>query len=125
MGNESGDGRIMEEIGGLLVHAKQAQAALDKGLAAQAQQAEAIARLIIHAELVLKQLRAEAEQIGARAEQAGTEAVRDQVRESLSANVGKAAGIAFAPLVNGFTQQIEDARRAASNRSRRAGGEIF
>jgi hypothetical protein len=116
MANESGDGRIMEEIGGLLVHAEQAQAALDKGLAVQAQHAEAIARLILHADLVLKQLRAEAEQIGARAERAGAEAVREQVRESLSkagADVGKAAGIAFAPLAKGFTQQIEDARRAA------------
>ncbi len=116
MAAESGDGKIMEELGGLLVHAEQAQAALDKGLAQQARHAEAIARLILHAELVLKQLRAEAEQIGARAEQAGAEAVREQVRESLSqagAKVGKAAGIAFAPLVEGFTQQIEDARRAA------------
>ncbi|WP_161915614.1 hypothetical protein [Methylosinus sp. C49] len=116
MAAESGDGKIMEEIGGLLVHAEQAQAALDKGLAQQARHAEAIARLILHADQVLKQLRVEAEQIGARAEQAGAEAVRDQVRESLSkagADVGKAAGIAFAPLVKGFTQQIEDAHRAA------------
>jgi hypothetical protein len=115
MANESGDGKIMEEIGGLLVHAEQAQAALDKGLAAQAQHAEAIARLILHAELVLKQLRAEAEQIGARAEQAGAEAVREQVRESFSkagADVGKAAGIAFEPLMRDLGRQIEDARQA-------------
>ncbi|MGO9233701.1 MAG: hypothetical protein ACLP4V_06275 [Methylocella sp.] len=46
MGNESDSGARMEEIGGMIVHAEAAQAALDKGLAAHAENVANITRLI-------------------------------------------------------------------------------
>ncbi len=98
MGNESDGGARMEEIGAMIVHAEAAQAALDKGLAAHAENVAQITRLIQYGGGVLKKLQAEAEQLGARAEQAGAGAVREEVRESLAgagAVVGDAARGAF------------------------------
>lgn len=117
MSGETGHVAIMEEIGGLLAHAEQAQAALDKGLAAQAENAETITRLIRHTSGILKKLQAEAEQIGARADQAAAAAAREQARESLSgmgAIVGKAAGALFTPLMGDLATRIREARRAAT-----------
>ena len=64
MGNESDGGARMEEIGGMIVHAEAAQAALDKGLAAHAENVANITRLIQYGGGVLKKLQAEAEQLG-------------------------------------------------------------
>ena len=76
MGNESDGGARMEEIGGMIVHAEAAQAALDKGLAAHAENVVNITRLIQYGAEVLKKLQAEAEQLGPRAEQAGAPCAR-------------------------------------------------
>lgn len=123
MGNESDGGAMMEAIGGMIVHAETAQAALDKGLAAHAENVANITRLIQYGAGVLKKLQAEAEQLGPRAEQAGAIAVRAQVRESLAgagAVVGDAARNAFAPVMKDAATRIDEARRAAMLLERQA-----
>lgn len=110
-------GTAMEEIGGLIVHAEAAQAALDKGLATHAERAKSIMLLIGLAEEALTKLRDEARQIGARAEQAGAKAVREEVRQSLAgarAVVDEAARVALAPLLSGALERIDAARRATN-----------
>lgn len=123
MGNESDSGAMMEAIGGMIVHAETAQAALDKGLAAHAENVANITRLIRYGAGVLKKLQAEAEQLGPRAEQAGAIAVRAQVRESLAgagAVVGDAARNAFAPVMKDTATRIDEARRATMLLDRQA-----
>lgn len=115
MGNELDIGARMEEIGGLIVHAEAAQAALDKGLAAHAENVANITRLIQYGGGVLKKLQAEAEQLGPRAEQAGAGAVREEVRASLAgagAGVGDAAREALRPVMDEAVARIGEARRA-------------
>ncbi len=115
MGNESDGGARMEEIGAMIVHAEAAQAAVDKGLAAHAENFANITRLIQYGGGVLKKLQAEAEQLGPRAEQAGAGAVREEVRESLAgagAGVGDAARIALRPVMDEAVALIGEARRA-------------
>ena len=115
MGNESDGGARMEEIGGMIVHAEAAQAALDKGLAAHAENVVNITRLIQYGAEVLKKLQAEAEQLGPRAEQAGAGAVREEVRESLGgagAVVGDAARSALRPVMDEAVARIGEAKRA-------------
>ncbi len=115
MGNESDGGARMEEIGGMIVHAEAAQAALDKGLAAHAENVANITRLIQYGAGVLKKLQAEAEQLGPRAEQAGAGAVREEVRESLAgagAVVGDAARAALRPVMADVVGVIGEAHRA-------------
>jgi hypothetical protein len=105
----------MEEIGGMIVHAEAPQAALDKGLAAHAENLANITRLIQYGAGVLKKLQAEAEQLGPRAEQAGAGAVREEVRESLAgagAVVGDAARSALRPMLADAVALIGEARRA-------------
>ena len=106
----------MEEIGGMIVHAEAAQAALDKGLAAHAENVANITRLIQYGGGVLKKLQAEAEQLGPRAEQAGAGAVREEVRESLAgagAVVGDAARAALRPVMADVVAGIGEANRGA------------
>ncbi len=115
MGNESDGGARMEEIGAMIVHAEAAQAALDKGLAAHAENVANITRLIQYGGGVLKKLQAETEQLGPRAEQAGAGAVREEVRESLAgagAVVGDAARTALRPVMDDAVALIGEARRA-------------
>ena len=117
----------MEEIGGMIVHAEAAQAALDKGLAAHAENVANITRLIQYGGGVLKKLQAEAEQLGPRAEQAGAGAVREEVRESLAgagAVVGDAARGALRPVLADVVAVIGEAHRAGMS-SRREGGAVF
>ncbi len=115
MGNESDIGARMEEIGGLIVHAEAAQAALDKGLAAHAENVANITRLVQYGAGVLKKLQAEAEQLGPRAEQAGAGAVRDEVRQSLAgagAVVSGTAREALRPMMDEAVARIGEAKRA-------------
>jgi hypothetical protein len=115
MGNESDGGARMEEIGGMIVHAEAAQAALDKGLAAHAENVANITRLIQYGAGVLKKLQAEAERLGPRAEQAGAGAVREEIRESLAgagAVVGDAARGALRPVIDEAVAVIGQAHRA-------------
>ena len=115
MGNESDGGARMEEIGAMIVHAEAAQAALDKGVAAHAENFANITRLIQYGTGVLKKLQAEAEQLGPRAEQAGAGAVREEVRESLAgagAVVGDAARAALRPVMADVVAVIGQAHRA-------------
>ena len=126
MGNESDDGARMEEIGAMTVHAEAAQAALDKGLAAHAENVVNITRLIQYGAGVLKKLEAEAEQLGPRAEQAGAGAVREEVRESLAgagAVVGEAARGAFRPVMADVVTGIGQAHRAGISLDEKA--ELF
>jgi len=126
MGNESDGGARMEEIGGMIVHAEAAQAALDKGLAAHAENVVNITRLIQYGGGVLKKLEAEAEQLGPRAEQAGAGAVREEVRESLAgagAVVGDAARGAFRPVMADVVTGIDQAHRAGMSLDKKA--ELF
>jgi len=126
MGNESDDGARMEEIGAMIVHAEAAQAALDKGLAAHAENVANITRLIQYGGGVLKKLQAEAEQLGPRAEQAGAGAVREEVRESLAgagAVVGDAARAALRPVMADVVVGIGQAHRAAMSLDEKA--ELF
>jgi hypothetical protein len=105
----------MEEIGAMIVHAEAAQAALDKGLAAHAENVVNITRLIQYGGGVLKKLQVEAEQLGPRAEQAGAGAVREEVRESLGgagAVVGDAARSALRPVMDEAVARIGEAKRA-------------
>jgi hypothetical protein len=123
MGNESDGGARMEEIGGLIVHAEAAQAALDKGLAAHAENVANITRLIQYGGGVLKKLQAEAEQLGPRAEQAGAGAVREEVRQSLSGAgvvVGDAARTALRPVMDDVVARIGEARRAGMSLDEKA-----
>ena len=123
MRNESDGGVRMEEIGGLIVHAEAAQAALDKGLAAHAENVVNITRLIQYGGGVLKKLQAEAEQLRPRAEQAGAGAVREEVRESLAgagAVVGDAAREALRPVLDDAVARIGEARRAGMGLDRQA-----
>lgn len=83
MGTETDDISRMKQIGALIVRADASQAALDKGLAAQAAHAAQITRLIEYAAQVLKKLEAEAEQLGPRAKQAAAGTVRAEVQASL------------------------------------------
>ena len=127
MGNELDGGARMEEIGAMIVHAEAAQAALDKGLAAHAENVANITRLIQYGGGVLKKLQAEAEQLGPRAEQAGAGAVREEVRESLAgagAVVGDAARAALRPVMADVVAGIGQAHRAGMS-SRREGGAVF
>ena len=127
MGNELDGGARMEEIGAMIVHAEAAQAALDKGLAAHAENVANITRLIQYGGGVLKKLQAEAEQLGPRAEQAGAGAVREEVRESLAgagAVVGEAARGALRPVMADVVAGIGQAHRAGMS-SRREGGAVF
>jgi len=115
MSNESDIGTRLEEIGGLIVHAEAAQAALDKGLAAHAENVAHITRLIQFGAGVLKKLQVEAEQLGPRAEQAGAGAVRAEVRDSLAgagAVVGDAARSALRPVLDDAVARIGEAARA-------------
>ena len=126
MGNESDGGARMEEIGAMIVHAEAAQAALDKGLAAHAENVVNITRLIQYGAGVLKKLEAEAEQLGPRAEQAGAGAVREEVRESLAgagAVVGEAARGAFRPVMADVVTGIGQAHRAGISLDEKA--ELF
>ncbi len=123
MGNESDGGARMEEIGGMIVHAEAAQAALDKGLAAHAENVANITRLIQYGAGVLKKLQAEAEQLGPRAEQAGAGAVREEVRESLAgagAVVGDAAREALRPVMADVVAVIGEAHRAGMSLDEKA-----
>jgi hypothetical protein len=123
MGNESDGGARMEEIGGMIVHAEAAQAALDKGLAAHAANVANITRLIQYGGGVLKKLQAEAEQLGPRAEQAGAGAVREEVRESLAgagAVVGEAARAALSPVMADVVAGIGQAHRAGMSLDEKA-----
>ncbi len=115
MGNESDANARMEEIGGMIVHAEAAQAALDKGLAAHAENVANITRLIQYGAGVLKKLQAETEQLGPRAEQAGAGAVRKEVQKSLAgagAVVSGAAREALRPVMDEAVARIGEARRA-------------
>ncbi len=115
MGNESDGGARMEEIGGMIVHAEAAQAALDKGLAAHAENVANITRLIQYGAGVLKKLQAEVEQLGPRAEQAGAGTVREEVRASLAgagAVVADAAREALRPVMDEAVTRIGEAKRA-------------
>ena len=126
MGNESDGGARMEEIGAMIVHAEAAQAALDKGLAAHAENVVNITRLIQYGGGVLKKLQAEAEQLGPRAEQAGAGAVREEVRESLAgagAVVGDAARGALRPVMADVVAGIGEAHRAGMSLDEKA--ELF
>ena len=126
MGNESDGGARMEEIGGMIVHAEAAQAALDKGLAAHAENVASITRLIQYGAGVLKKLEAETEQLGPRAEQAGSGAVREEVRESLAgagAVVGDAARSALRPVMADVVTGIGQAHRAGISLDEKA--ELF
>jgi hypothetical protein len=126
MGNESDGGARMEEIGAMIVHAEAAQAALDKGLAAHAENVVNITRLIQYGGEVLKKLQAEAEQLGPRAEQAGAGAVREEVRESLAgagAVVGDAARGALRPVLADAVAVIGQAHRAGMSLDEKA--ELF
>jgi hypothetical protein len=126
MGNESNGGARMEEIGAMIVHAEAAQAALDKGLAAHAENVVNITRLIQYGGGVLKKLQAEAEQLGPRAEQAGAGAVREEVRESLAgagAVVGDAARAALRPVMADVVAGIGQAHRAGMSLDEKA--ELF
>jgi hypothetical protein len=123
MGNESDGGARMEEIGAMIVHAEAAQAALDKGLAAHAENVANITRLIQYGAGVLKKLQAEAEQLGPRAEQAGAGAVREEVRESLAgagAVVGDAARAALRPVMADVVAVIGQAHRAGMSLDEKA-----
>jgi hypothetical protein len=123
MGNESDGGARMEEIGAMIVHAEAAQAALDKGLAAHAENVVNITRLIQYGAEVLKKLQAEAEQLGPRAEQAGAGAVREEVRESLAgadAVVGDAARAALRPVMADVVAGIGQAHRAGMSLDEKA-----
>ena len=123
MGNESDGGARMEEIGAMIVHAEAAQAALDKGLAAHAENVANITRLIQYGGGVLKKLQAEAEQLGPRAEQAGAGAVREEVRESLAgagAVVGDAARAALRPVMADVVAGIGQAHRAGMSLDEKA-----
>ena len=123
MGNESDGGARMEEIGAMIVHAEGAQAALDKGLAAHAENVVNITRLIQYGGGVLKKLQAEAEQLGPRAEQAGAGAVREEVRESLAgagAVVGDAARTALRPVMADVVAVIGQAHRAGMSLDEKA-----
>lgn len=116
-------GSAMEEIGGLIVHAEAAQAALDKGLATHSERAKSIMLLVGLAEEALTKLRDEARQIGPRVEEAGARAVREEVRKGLAganAVVEEAARVALAPLMNGAVERIETAYRAANVLDRQA-----
>ena len=127
MGNELDGGARMEEIGGMIVHAEAAQAALDKGLAAHAENVANITRLIQYGGGVLKKLQAETEQLGPRAEQAGAGAVREEVRASLAgagAVVGDAARAALRPVMADVVAVIGQAH-GAGMKSRREGGAVF
>ena len=115
MAGETDGGTAMAVMGGLVAHAEAAQAALDKGLLAQAGQAETIRQLIRHAAATLERLRAEAEQIGARAEKAGAAAIGGAVEQSLSGAgvvVERAARAALQPLLTGAEARIAAMRRA-------------
>ncbi len=116
MGNESDGGARMEEIGAMIVHAEAAQAALDKGLAAHAENVVNITRLIQYGGGVLKKLQVEAEQLGPRAEQAGAGVVREEVQKSLAgvgAVVSGTAREALRPVMDEAMARIGDARRAS------------
>jgi hypothetical protein len=111
------------EIGGMIVHAEAAQAALDKGLAAHAENVANITRLIQYGGGVLKKLQAETEQLGPRAEQAGAGAVREEVRESLAgagAVVGDAARSALRPVLADAVAVIGEAHRAGMSLDEKA-----
>ena len=115
MGNESDGGARMEEIGGMIVHAEAAQAALDKGLAAHAENVAQITRLIQYGAGVLKKLQAEGEQLGPRAEQAGAGAVREEIQKSLAgagAVVSVTAREALRPVMDEAVARIGEAKRA-------------
>ena len=116
MGNESDGGARMEEIGAMIVHAEAAQAALDKGLAAHAENVANITRLIQYGAGVLKKLQAEAEQLGPRAEQAGAGAVREEVRESLAGAGAVVGDAARARSSSGDGRRRGGDRRSASRR---------
>ncbi len=123
MGNESDGGARMEEIGAMIVHAEAAQAALDKGLAAHAENVANITRLIQYGAGVLKKLQAEVEQLGPRAEQAGAGTVREEVRESLAgagAVVGDAARAALRPVMADVVAVIGQAHRAGMSLDEKA-----
>ena len=115
MGNELDGGARMEEIGAMIVHAETAQAALDKELAAHAENVANITRLIEYGAGVLKKLQAETEQLGPRAEQAGAGAVREEVRQSLAgagAAVSATAREALRPVTDEAVARIGEAKRA-------------
>ncbi len=115
MGNESDGGARMEEIGGMIVHAEAAQAALDKGLAAHAENVANITRLIQYGAGVLKKLQTEAEQLGRRAEQAGAGAVREEIQKSLAGAGAVVSGTAretLRPVMDEAVARIGEARRA-------------
>jgi len=123
MASDPNGGTMMEEIGGMIVHAEAAQAALDKGLAAQATNAEVITRLIQHTAGILAKLQAEAQQIGAYAERAGAGAVREEVRVSLSgagAVVSDAARTALRPVMDDAVARIGEAQHAGNVLDRQA-----
>ncbi len=123
MGNESDGGARMEEIGGMIVHAEAAQAALDKGLAAHAENVAQITRLIQYGAGVLKKLQAEGEQLGPRAEQAGAGAVREEIQKSLAgagAVVSGTAREALRPVMDEAVARIGEATRAGMGLDRQA-----
>ena len=123
MSNEADASARMEEIGAMIVHAETAQAVLDKGLAAHAENVANITRLIQYGAGVLKKLQAEAEQLGPRAEQAGAGAVREEIRESLAgagAVVGDAARSALRPVLADAMAVIGEAHRAGMILDRQA-----
>jgi hypothetical protein len=102
------------DIGGLLAHAditqKVLDAAIERGIERQAENALVVAQLIEHAAAVVEKLEAGVEQIGRRAEQAAAKIVGEEVRAGLAGAdvaVGKAARAALQPLTDAAVANVE------------------
>jgi hypothetical protein len=117
------DTALMEKFGGFLASIEAAQSALDKSLSAHAASAQNIDRLTKFAAAALQKLEAQTTQLGARAEQGGAQAVRDEAQKSLGAiagEIGGAARAAVKPIIDETSRQIDEARRGALSLDREA-----
>lgn len=117
------DTALMEKFGGFLASIEAAQSALDKSFETHAAAGKNVERLTQFAAATLQKLEAQTAQLGARAEQGGAQAVREEAQKSLGAiagEIGGAARAAVKPVIDETSRQIDEARRGALSLDREA-----